>query len=151
MGLLWEHDFTEADKEKLRKSIRSAESHTSGEVRVYFEKSTENEPVLQRAEEAFIALNMHETKDRNGVLFYVAFEDRVFAVVGDAGIHEKVHQEFWDSTKEILAEHFAREDYVEGLSKAILEVGRQLKAYFPWEDDDKNELSDEPIFKNETP
>lgn len=151
MGLLWEHDFTEEDKDKLRKAIRSAESHTSGEIRVYFEKSTENEPVLQRAQEAFIALNMHDTKDRNGVLFYVAFEDRVFAVVGDVGIHEKVHQEFWDSTKDILAAHFASEAYVEGLSKAILEVGTQLKSFFPWEDDDKNELSDEPVFKNETP
>ena len=151
MGLIWEHDFLESDKVALRDAIRAAESHTSGEIRVYFEKSTEGEPVLQRAQEAFVALKMQETKDKNGVLFYIAFEDKVFAVIGDVGIHAKVHQAFWDSTRNIMAEHFAREEHVQGLTKAVLEVGVQLKAYFPREDDDENELSDEPVFKNERP
>lgn len=151
MGLFWEHSFSTADREALRNAIAEAENHTSGEIRVYFERSTAGEPVLQRAQEAFGALKMHETRDRNGVLFYVAFDDRVFAVIGDSGIHEKVHQDFWDSTRDILSAHFVREEFVEGLVKGITEVGRKLKDYFPYETSDRNELPDEPHFQNERP
>ncbi len=149
MSLLWEHDFSEADKQAIAFAIRDAESGTSGEVRVYFEKTTEGKPVLDRARAAFAYLKMHETQERNGVLFYIAFEDHQFAVLGDQGIHEKVQQAFWEGLRIVLAEHFARGAFVEGLEKAIATVGLKLKDHFPRQKDDRNELPDEPYFKNE--
>lgn len=149
MGILWEHDFSDADKKAIAEAIRLAETNTSGEIRVYFEQNTGGEPVEQRAREAFVYLNMHETAQRNGILFYIAFEDHKFYVLGDVGIHEKVHQSFWDRMAGILSDHFAREQFVEGLSLAIAETGRQLKVFFPAIDGGQNELPDEPYFKNE--
>ena len=49
---------------------------------------------------------MHNTAERNGVLFYLAVDDRKFAVIGDAGINSKVPAGFWDEVKELLQEKF---------------------------------------------
>lgn len=151
MGLIWQHNFSKEDKTAIREAIQAAEKQTSGEVRVYFEQNTHGESALQRAVKAFAKLKMERTKDRNGVLFYIAFEDRQFAVLGDQGIHEKVTQAFWESTRSVLAKHFAQEEFVNGLVVAIGEVGRQLRNYFPYQTNDVNELPDDPIFHNETP
>lgn len=151
MGLIWQHNFSKEDKTAIREAIQTAEMQTSGEVRVYFEQNTHGQSVLQRAVKAFAKLKMERTKDRNGVLFYIAFEDRQFAVLGDQGIHEKVTQAFWESTRSVLAKHFAQEEFVNGLVVAIGEVGRQLQKHFPYQSDDVNELPDDPIFHNETP
>lgn len=151
MSLLWEHDFSEADKKAIAAAIAAAEAGTSGEIRVYFEQDTGGHPPLDRAREAFLYLKMHETARRNGVLFYIAFEDHKFAILGDEGIHHQVGQAFWDGMKVLLAEHFSREAFVEGLEKAIAIVGRKLAEHFPREGANPNELPDEPYFKNESP
>ena len=39
---------------------------------------------------------MHRTALRAGVLVYIAVADRKLAVIGDAGIHERVGQAYWD-------------------------------------------------------
>ncbi len=151
MGLIWQHSFSKEDKLAIRQAIQGAEKQTSGEVRVYFEQHTHGETVLQRAVKAFAKLKMEKTRDRNGVLFYIAFEDRQFAVLGDQGIHEKVTQNFWDTIRGLLAEYFAREEFVAGLVAAITEVGVQLQSHFPYQRDDINELPDDPVFHNEEP
>ena len=44
---------------------------------------------------------MTRTRERNAVLLYFAPVSRKFAVVGDAGVHEKCGAGFWE---EIVAE-----------------------------------------------
>src|SRR4051794_22870662 len=95
--------FFGADEQQLIiEAIRDAEKQTSGEVKVHIEKKCTHPDVMERAKEVFGMLHMHETEARNGVLFYLAYEDRKFAVIGDKGIYEKVAPDFWDSTKELL-------------------------------------------------
>ena len=52
--------------------------------------------MLDRAAWVFKKLGMHKTAERNGVLFYLAVDDRKFAIIGDAGINAKVPAGFWD-------------------------------------------------------
>jgi uncharacterized membrane protein len=42
-----------------------------------------------RALQVFSELKMHETEQKNGVLFYLAYKDKIFSIVGDEGIHRK--------------------------------------------------------------
>jgi uncharacterized membrane protein len=86
---------------------------------------------------------MRGTRDRNGVLFYLAVDERVFAVVGDVGIHEKVGQDFWAALRDELQGSFAAGDHAAGLIRAIAETGRRLALHFPRRPDDRNELPDE--------
>jgi uncharacterized membrane protein len=56
--------------------------------------------------------------------------------------------DFWDTTKEIVIAHFKNGNFKTGLVEGILSAGNQLKAYFPYQSDDENELSNE-ISKSE--
>lgn len=138
--------FTPTEQHRIVEAIRQAEKATSGEIRVHVEAHCASDDPVQRAIEVFTTLGMHQTKDHNGVLFYLAFDDRKFAVVGDKGIDEKVPIDFWESTKDLLRTHFRKGAYAEGLSGGIERAGQQLKQYFPYASDDTNELADDISF-----
>ncbi len=138
--------FTPEQQHQIMEAIREAELATSGEVRLHVEaKCPEGDPV-KRAIEVFAHLGMHQTREQNGVLFYLAVDDRKFAVIGDKGINEKVPAGFWDSTKDLLRHHFRQGQLTDGLCRGIVEAGLQLKAFFPRQDDDVNELPDDISF-----
>jgi len=137
--------ITLADQELIVKSIESAEMNTSGEIRVHIESSCKSDPI-ERAVYIFNKLKMFKTKERNGVLIYIAFKSRKFAIIGDTGINAKVPENFWDEVKEKLLNYFALGDIVSGLTLAIYMSGEKLKEYFPYQKDDINEQSNESSF-----
>lgn len=137
--------LTQTQQNLIINAIEEAEMQTSGEIKVHLEPYCKTDP-MQRGKQVFKELEMYHTKERNGVLFYMAFDDHKFAILGDIGIHEKVGQNFWDSTKELMATHFKKGELAEGLSEGIKMAGQQLKANFPYQKDDKNELSNEISF-----
>ncbi|MBZ4676257.1 MAG: hypothetical protein JG782_876 [Anaerophaga sp.] len=139
--------FTEEQKAEIVNAIKEAELNTSGEIRVHIEKNCA-EDVLDRAAFIFEKLKMHKSKLRNGVLFYLAVQERKFAILGDAGINAKVPEGFWDNIKETMLNHFKNGEFTRGLSEGIKMTGEQLKKHFPWKSDDVNELSDEISFGN---
>jgi uncharacterized membrane protein len=137
--------FTEEEKLQITNAIRVAETNTSGEIRVHIEKLCKGN-VLDRAAYIFEKLEMHKTKLRNGVLFYVAVDDRKFAILGDAGINMKVPDNFWEEITNEVISRFKDGKYAEGIANGIIKAGVQLKEHFPYQSDDVNELSDEISF-----
>ena len=134
------------DVDRIKKAIQEAEHETSGEVRVsvapYFWG-----PVRRVAERAFERLGMHKTQHRNGILFFVVPSRKRFVVLGDKGIHDHVGQDFWDSIAALLAEHFRKGEFTEGLVRAIGLAGEKLAAHFPYDPaTDVNELPDDIDF-----
>ena len=130
-----------ADEHEIISAIKEAEKNTSGEIRVHIENHSEKPP-LERAQEVFYQLEMDATVARNGVLFYVGVNDHAFAIIGDEGIDKVVEDDFWDCTKDIVILHFKEKRFKEGLVEGILRAGERLKQYFPYKDEDKNELPD---------
>lgn len=137
--------FTEENKLQIANAIRAAETNTSGEIRVHIEKHCREE-VLDRAAFWFEKLEMHKTELRNGVLFYLAIEDHKFAILGDAGINQKVPADFWNETKEIVISKLKDGAFADGLAAGIIRAGEQLKAHFPFKTGDVNELSNDISF-----
>ena len=135
--------LSKEDEEEIVEAIRTAESRTSGEIRVHLEKTSGDKDIFDRAMEVFHLLKMDNTKEDNGVLIYVAIEDRNFVIYGDKGINDVVPEDFWESTKDAIVAQFKKEKFKEGLVDGILKAGEQLREHFPWNDDDKNELSDQ--------
>ncbi len=129
-------------EQEVVEAIRIAEKNTSGEIRVHIENSTPKD-TIERAKEVFYTLKMNETKEQNGVLFYLAVHDKKFAILGDVGINNKVPKDFWLSVTNTVMQEFKNKNYTEGLKKGILEAGKKLKDYFPYQSDDINELTDE--------
>lgn len=134
--------LSEQDELDIIEAIKTAELNTSGEIRIHIEGKA-NKDAYERALEVFNSLKMYNTQQRNGVLLYVATEDHKFVICGDEGIDNAVADDFWNCTRDIMAEHFKRKAFKEGIVAGILNAGEQLKAHFPWQTDDTNELSNE--------
>ena len=135
------------NKDRLVRAIETAEKNTSGEIRVHLEQVCKGDPYL-RAAYVFSRLGMFKTKDRNGVLVYLAMKSHKFAIVGDSGINAKVGAGFWNDVKDSMTTSFRSGDFTGGMENAILAVGNKLKAYFPYQKDDVNELSDEISYED---
>ncbi|AEH01446.1 TPM domain-containing protein [Lacinutrix sp. 5H-3-7-4] len=132
--------LTTIEEQEIVAAIREAELQTSGEIRVHIETSAKGN-IEARALEVFSILKMHNTELHNGVLIYVAVNDKAFAIYGDKGINSVVSKTFWDDTKNTIQIHFKNGNYKQGLVDGILLAGNQLKSYFPRLENDTNELS----------
>ena len=121
-------DFlTKEEEQEIVEAIRMAEKNTSGEIRVHLEKTT---PM--------------DAYDRAmGVLIYLAVEDRRFVICGDKGINDVVQDDFWNCTRDVMVSHFKNGNFKQGLIDGITRAGEQLQHYFPWQEGDSNELSNE--------
>ncbi len=142
-----EEFFTPEQEKRIIEAIKQAEKNTSGEIRVHLESKNKEKPSMPYVWKVFEQIGMTQTKERNGVLFYLDINHRVFSILGDEGIARKVPADFWDEIKEKIIEGFKKEDYTGALVEGILKVGEKLKEYFPYHSDDTNELPDE-ISKN---
>jgi uncharacterized membrane protein len=137
--------FSDSQKKAIMKAIQKAEANTSGEVCVHIEQSCKGD-VIERAKEIFTKLEIVNTKLKNGVLFYLAVNDKKFAILGDAGINAVVPDNFWNQIKDNMLERFKEQKFTEGLCEGIEMAGKQLQQYFPCQPGNTNELSDEISF-----
>jgi uncharacterized membrane protein len=137
--------FTKEEQQRIVAAIKEAELNTSGEIRVHIENHCKEE-ALERAAEVFYDLKMDRTAARNGILFYLAVKDHKFAIIGDEGINREVERDFWNDIKDEMIYNFKENKFTEGLIAGILKCGDKLKKYFPYQNDDVNELSDEISF-----
>lgn len=134
--------LTKLEEDEIVSAIQIAETNTSGEIRVHIEASSKKDH-YKRAVEVFYLLKMEATKDHNGVLIYVAVADKKFVIYGDEGINKKVSDDFWDTTKNTIQNQFKKGDFKQGIVDGVLKAGEELKAHFPWQTNDENELSND--------
>lgn len=136
-------DFlTKEDEQEIVVAICMAEKNTSGEIRVHIEKTTSMD-AYDRAMEVFHERKMDTTGLQNGVLIYLAVEDRNFVICGDKGINDVVPDDFWNCTRDFMVKEFKKGDFKQGLIDGITRAGEQLQHYFPFQEGDTNELSNE--------
>ena len=133
-------DFlTAKDEEEIVEAIRVAECDTSGEIRVHIEQNCDID-VYERALDVFHVLKMDNTKEQNGVLIYVAVDNKSFVIFGDQGINNIVGSDFWNSTRDKIANQFKSGNFKQGMIDGITEAGVALSKHFPWQHGDSNEL-----------
>jgi uncharacterized membrane protein len=140
--------FTPEEQQRMVEAIQKAEKNTSGEVRVFIESKCKFVDAVDRAQEIFFSLKMQNTKDRNAVLLYLALDDRQLALFADEGIYQRVGAEYWNQEVRKMIAAFTKDDYAGGICNVIEDIGDALKAQFPYEASDKNELPDDIIFGN---
>lgn len=137
--------LSEAEQDEVVEAIQAAEKETSGEIRVHLDRSAKGN-IDRKAVAIFRWLKMHKTAARNGVLVYIAVEDQQFAIIGDQGINQAVPEGFWDSTRDKMTRAFKQGLFAQGIVAGIREAGIQLRAHFPYQSDDVNELPDDISF-----
>lgn len=134
--------FSAADCARIVAAIHTAEQATSGEIRVHVQRRCSADPCRDAAR-VFNRLKMTRTAARNGVLVFLAWRDRRFAVIGDTGIHAQVGAEFWRATADAMVPCFASGDLVAGVEAGVLAAGEALRRHFPHQRNDVNELAND--------
>ncbi|RZL10413.1 MAG: TPM domain-containing protein [Pedobacter sp.] len=137
--------FTEKEQEQIAKAIAEAEKATSGEIRIALDKHCEGD-AYDKATNYFAEMGMDKTALHNGVLIYMAYKDKKFAIIGDSGINRVVPPDFWETTQIAMKAHFAKGDLAEGIIAGVLLAGEKLALYFPYQGGDINELPDEIVY-----
>jgi len=132
---------------RVVEAIKQAEKNTSGEIKVHIENRCRGD-VEARSLFLFKHLKLNETKLRNGVLIYLAIKDHKFAILGDEGINHVVESNFWNDVKDLMLNHFKEGEFAEGLVKGIERCGEKLRAFFPYQTDDVNEIPDDISYEN---
>ena len=132
---------------RVVEAIKQAELNTSGEIKVHIENRCKGD-VERRSLVVFNKLKLNKTKLRNGVLIYIAVKDHKFAILGDEGINNVVEEGFWNDVKDLMAAAFKEGRFADGLEQGIQRCGVKLKAYFPYQSDDINEIPDDISYEN---
>jgi uncharacterized membrane protein len=122
------HQFV--DKKRVRDAIRRVEAATDAPIAVSIVPHVTGD-VHAAALRALHHRGLSRAPARNAVHFFVVPSRREFAVVGDAGAHERLGQEAWDSVVATVEKHFRLGDPTAGLVAGIEEVGRLLAEQFP--------------------
>jgi uncharacterized membrane protein len=134
--------FAKFDSDRIVAAIAAAEKKTSGEIRVHITRRVPKD-LEHRAKLRFEKLGMTKTKERNGVLIYIAPRARAFRVLGDTAIHEKCGDVFWQEVAGAMQESFRKEEWTEGVVRGVQRVGEVLARHFPRQSGDVNQLPDE--------
>lgn len=83
------------EEQKFMQAIQQAERQNSGEIRLQIRNQTEeNASTLDTTKKKFSRLGMSETKDHNGILFYISVNQRNFSILRDKEIDKVVTPEF---------------------------------------------------------
>jgi uncharacterized membrane protein len=132
------------DHDRVVAAIREAESRSTGEVRVHVSSQAVDDPEKAAAAQ-FEALGMTATRERNGVLVFIAPASQKFAIIGDTGIHEKCGPAFWTEVAQAMSAEFRAGHFTEGIVKGVARAGDVLAQNFPRSEShaDVNELSDQ--------
>lgn len=139
------------DLDKIQEAITGIENETSGEIRLCLKlRRNFREKKLSARETAvaeFFNLGIEKTKDGTGVLIYILFRERLFEIVADKNIYEKIDKSKFDSIVQDMSSEFKNGNYLNGIIRCIGEIGNVMKKEFPRKPDDINELPDEIIIK----
>lgn len=133
--------FDERQMADINTAIKEAELNTSSEIKVHIEDMVEGD-VIERANYIFRNLGINKTKERNGVLFYLAMRSKKFAIIADDGIKTKISANFWDGIKQTMMNNINNDNFTESLSAGIILAGEQLKKEFPHVIGSENQLDD---------
>ena len=120
-----------AEENLIAQRIGAVEKATTGEVHVHLSSGRIHKSIMDDAAYVFRQLGLDRTRQRNGVLLYIAVSAHEFAILGDEGIHRIVGQAGWDAAAAKLTAAFAKGDFGPGLLAAIDDIGAVLTKHFP--------------------
>src|SRR5262249_6685782 len=122
--------FERLDRPAIVDAIRRAEEKGYGEIRVHLHRGRVKDAKAE-AQRTFLKLGMEKTAHHSGCLLFLAPEERAFAVVGDAAIHDKVGDTFWLDARDAAASLFTQGKFTEGIVAAVDRLGDALAKHFP--------------------
>ncbi len=108
-------------------------------------RSLKHRRARRLAREQFFSHNLHQTRERTGVLLFVSIAERYVEIIADRGIHAAVDEAAWRDIVRAFVGCVRAGRVADGFVEAVGRCGDLLAAHFPAGDADVNELSDHLI------
>lgn len=106
-------------------------------------KGFKRDRVRRRAQEQFLAKNLHLTRERTGVLIFVSFAEHMAEIMADEGIAAQVEPAAWNRAMDALIAGLKRGEPGAGFAAAVGLCADLLAERFPAAPgDNPNELPD---------
>jgi putative membrane protein len=102
--------------------------------------ATKRRRASRLAREQFVAQGLHLTRERTGVLIFVAVAEHYVEIIADRGIAAVVPPGIWDEAVAGFVEQLRAGRVAEGFLATIALVGERLAGHFPRVADDVDEL-----------
>jgi uncharacterized membrane protein len=142
---------SDADLAEIEKAIEQAETTTSAEFLVIFERSLpisylkRNASCRIRAKTLFGKYGCWDTEENNGVLLYFNLTEHAIEIFLDRGAARAISQEEIRSIVDCLGQQFRQKHFRQGIEEAVGELARLLAAAFPNREGSKNSVSNKPL------
>lgn len=106
--------------------------------------------VSRRAAAAFLSEQIFDTRDRTGVLLFVALFEHQIRILTDRGLDDWIPEQDWQPIADRLTDDLRRGNRTQAIVRAIQEIGLLLiERGVARRTDDQNELDDEPRILDE--
>lgn len=141
--------LSKEDLEKISSEINIAEETTSAEIVVSIKNTIPfifKNNIYKFALSLFKFYKTYKTKDRTGILILFVLKNKQFYILGDEGIYKKVDQKVWNDLSMSISKEIKEKNLLEGIVKSIELTSALVNHYFPKEQNDINEISNEVKF-----
>jgi uncharacterized membrane protein len=139
--------LTTEETQLLDSAVKQAEKRTSGEIKVVLTRHCWTD-IHAKAAQVFKRHGLDKTERRNCAMIMLVLANREFLIYGDEGIHENVGQGFWDDVRDAMLDKFKEGEFGEGLCIGVRRIGEKLAQFFPYQADDKDEISDDVAYED---
>jgi putative membrane protein len=108
-------------------------------------KSYKQSKASQNAHEQFYNLGLNRTKTKQGIMFFVSFDEKYVEIISDTSISSKIEDNYWQKIVDEFVKDVKKKELSNGYLKAIDSCSRILIKQFPIQKNDKNELPNDVI------
>jgi TPM domain len=135
----------------IRDEIARGERHHAGEICFAVESRFSFWSVLMglnphvRTREIFSSMRVWDTQDNSGVLIYLQLAERHIEILADRGIASRVPSETWQQICEQTIMELRQLQPEVAVLHCIEGIHILLAQYFPADENNPKEISDEPV------
>jgi len=108
--------------------------------RYFISRKEINAEVKEAAVTHFFKHALYRTRDKTGVLVLISVFERRVWVLADQGINAKVPEDQWEDIVKMITDGIKQKRPGDAICAAVEKIGDLLKAHFPIEPDDIDEL-----------
>jgi len=138
--------LTKDEKAMVEQAIADSEKLTGAEIKVIILRHCWVD-IRDKALQLFRKYELDKTQERNCVLILLVTSNREFIIYGDKGIYEQTPEDFWTHERNIMGNYFSKDQFGEGLTEAVRNVGKKLAELYPCRKDDTDEIGNDVCFE----
>ncbi len=139
--------LTETEIEKLQYQIEQVENLSSAEFKIILVRSSWL-GIRYKARQMFKKYGLQNTEHNNAVLILVDYPNHNLVLHGGKSVYKKMGKQFWNELRDMLVDALRGGPLFDALSSCINILGHRLPVYYPIDEDDVDEISNELIFED---